>query len=71
MVLMVNFFTNTPCNNGLHIVVQGAVEKIELYSKEEQNYSESSQSSHFSHKVAKAWRGDKKSLFMLEHPVFK
>lgn len=39
MVLMVNFFTNTPCNNGLYIAVQGAVEKIKLYSIDEQNCS--------------------------------
>ena len=37
MVLMVNFFTITPCNNGLHIAVQGAAELIELYSKDDQN----------------------------------
>ena len=37
MVLMVNFFTNTPCNNGLHIAVQGAVEKFNFIQKMNKN----------------------------------
>ena len=51
MVLMVNFFTNTPCNNGLHIAIQGAAELIELYSKDEQNKENSTLP-----KIAARWR---------------
>ena len=49
---------------GWYIEVQGAVDKIELYSKDKENCQKVA-------KIATTWPGDKKSLFMLEHPVFK